>query len=231
LVNELREFGFSDRRILTEVQSLCDAECIDSESQGAVVQLNDLVTIAPAGFIHLDLVHDVNYLSAVAEDVLFDSKEAARKVADNMVGRGMFPADSRQAALSSAVLLLDFLDRYRESYLIGEVRLASGVRPTYIDVLKDIAEGVSRLKENDQAYRNYEDLLSRYPHGTQEAGQVVSVQHYGFFVDFGSRGHGLVHRSNFNGLSADIEAGDWVLIEVIRYDGEKRRFDLKLIDV
>lgn len=230
LIDSLQGSGFSPDVVFREVQSLCDSECIDSESQGSVVAADDLIAIAPSGFIHLDLTQDVNYLSSVAEDVLFDSREAAKRIADNMVGRGVFPDDSRQAALSSADLLLDFLLRYRENYLVGDVRLISDVKSTYWDILRDAGEKLARLKDNDHAYRSYEELLSLYPVGTQEAGQVVSVQHYGLFVDFGSRGHGLIHRTNFNGLSGDIETGDWVLIEVLKYDADKRRFDLKLID-
>lgn len=231
VVDVLQDYGFSAERVVAEIQTLVDAQCIDSESQGAIVAPEDLVTIAPAGFIHLDLIQDVNYLSAVAEDVLFDSKEAARRVADNMVGRGVFPADSRQAALSSASMLLEYLERYRSKYLIGEVRLATEVHTTYLEHLHDAATKLGRLKDNDHAYRIYEGLLAQYPPGAEEAGQIVSVQSYGFFVDFGSRGHGLVHRSHFNGLAANIEAGDWVLIKVLKYDTDKRRFDLELVDI
>lgn len=230
IVEDLQEYGFGSERTLKEIQDLSDAECIDSERQGTVLALNDLVTIAPAGFIHLDLVHDVNYLSAVAEDVYFDSREVARRIADNMVGRGAFPADSRQAALSSAKQLLEFLERYRESYLVGEVKVIAEVDPTYLTVLRESEAKVKVLVDNDRAYRHYEDLITQYPEGSQEAGQVVSVQHYGFFVDFGSSGHGLVHKSRFNGMSGDVEAGDWVLVEVIRYDTDRRRFELKLIE-
>ncbi len=230
MIDALQELGFSAHRMMVEVQSLVEADCIDSETRGASLSFDDLITIAPAGFIHLDLVGDVNYLATVAEDVLFDSKEAARRVADNMVGRGVFPVDSRQAALSSASLLLEYLERYRSQYLIGEVRLSAETQSTYIELIADAAVRLARLKDNDHAYRSYEGLLEQYPPGAEEAGQVRSVQTYGFFVDFGSRGHGLVHRSNFKGLGADIEPGDWVLVKVLKYDLDKQRFDLELID-
>ncbi len=63
--------------------------------------------------------------------------------------------------------------------------------------------------------------------------QVVSVQDYGFFVEFGLHGSGLVHKSHFNSLPTQtvsaIEAGDWVTVEIIGYKSEHRKFDLILI--
>lgn len=123
VVGDLQVLGFSSERIVDEIQALVDADCLDSENRTSVIELEDLVAISPAGFIHLDLVQDVNYLSTVAEDVLFDSRDAARAVADNMVGRGVFPADSRQAALSSASRLLEFLNRSRSDYLLGDAKV------------------------------------------------------------------------------------------------------------
>lgn len=213
------------------MQALIDAECLDSESRGSFVELDDLVSIAPPGYVHLDLIQDVNYLSTVAEDVLFDSRDAAKSVADNMVGRGVFPADSRQAALGSATELLQFLKRSRDSYLIGDAKVLSDLKEHYSELLDVAAEKVERLIENDSNYKKHEGLLSQYPPGSDEVGQVSSVQHYGFFVDFGSRGHGLVHKSKFGGLGNGIEAGDWVMVRVIRYDSDRRRFELELKEV
>jgi hypothetical protein len=230
LIDELESLGFAGERVFSELQLLSNAECIGSESQGSMVERADLITILPAGYIHLELVQDVNYLSAIAEDTIFDSKADAKSVADNMVGRGIFPVDSRQAALSNASLLLNFLKRYGQTNLLGKVRLIEDVRSTHIDVLDAAQEKISRLRDNDSTYRNYEELIARHPPGTQEVGRVMSVQHYGFFVDFGTRGHGLIHKSKLNGLEGDIETGDWILVEVIKYDNDRRRFDLKLID-
>ena len=231
LVEDLQVLGFSSFRICSEVQSLVEADCIDSESRGAIVESSDLITIAPAGYVHLDLIQDVNYLSTVAEDVLFDSKEAAKAVADNMVGRGLFPVDSRQAALSSATKLLSFLERSRNAYLLGDAKVVADLKENYSEILSAAVDKVGRLIDNDLGYKSYEGLLSQYPPGSDEVGQVSSVQHYGFFVDFGSRGHGLVHKSRFNGLGGDIEPGDWVVVRIIKYERDRRRFDLELREV
>lgn len=235
ILEDLEDFGFSSSRLLLEMQALCDSESVISESHSNVLSPADLVSIAPAGFIHLDLVNDANYLSAAAEDVFFDSKASAKKVADNLVGKGIFPADSRQAVLSNASILLDFLDKYRKNYLLGDVKVLAEVRPDYTGVIDDAATRIGRLRDNDQRYKDQTSLVENYPVGAQEAGQVVSVQHYGFFVDFGTRGHGLVYRSHFNGLITDVlndvESGDWVGVEILNYDSVKGRFDLKLMDI
>ena len=228
MIEDLQILGFASSRIHSEVQALVEADCIDSESRGTMVELSDLVAIAPAGYVHLDLVQDVNYLSTIAEDVLFDSKEAARAVADNMVGRGLFPADSRQAALSSATKLLSFLGRCREDYLLGDAKVVADPKENYSEILDLATDKVSRLVDNDSAYKSFEGLLAQYPPGSDEVGQVSSVQHYGFFVDFGSYGHGLVHKSKFNGLGGDVESGDWVVVRIIKYDNDRRRFELEL---
>jgi predicted RNA-binding protein with RPS1 domain len=63
-------------------------------------------------------------------------------------------------------------------------------------------------------------------------GQIVSIQDYGFFVEFGLDGNGLIHKSNFGVFGRDLtdlfEAGDWVVVEILGYKIDHRRFDLKL---
>ena len=65
--------------------------------------------------------------------------------------------------------------------------------------------------------------------------QIVSLQDYGFFVEFGLNGTGLVHKSHFNGVTQkitdDLEAGDYVTVEILSYNQTHQKFDLKLDSV
>ena len=88
LLKELQILGHSNTRILLEIETLANANCIFTETQGNVVSVNDLISISPSGFIHLDMLKNLNYLSSVPEDTLFRKNQVAKKIADNITGRG-----------------------------------------------------------------------------------------------------------------------------------------------
>lgn len=234
LVGSLQGAGFAKERVMTELQQLYKAGCISSENQTESIEIDDLISLSPAGYVHLDLAKTLNYLSTVSEDSLFRENQPAKKIADNLVGRGGFMVDSRQATLSNAKTLVDYLIAYRDRFLIGEAKLILNSASDKLDSLEDINEIILRAVENDGAFRDAITLETDYPPGHQAPGQIVSVQDYGLFVEFGANGTGLVHKSQFNGLNNDpqdpLETGDWVVIEVIRYQVDHGRFQLKLID-
>ncbi|MBH0311079.1 S1 RNA-binding domain-containing protein [Alcaligenes faecalis] len=233
LVGALKGVGHEDSRIMKEIVSLTVAGCIVSESQTNEILPDDLVSIAPAGQIHLDLMKNINYLSSVSEDVLYRENQVARAIADNMIGRGRFRVDSRQSALSNSMNMMNYLASYRKKFSLGDVKVLA------IDVenlvpLQDICDYVKQANENDEVLRNITRMESDFPVGAQIQGQIVSMQKYGFFVEFGLNGSGLVHKSNYGGKSHDFidsfEAGDWVTVEILSYKAEHRKFALRLVD-
>ncbi|WP_345816716.1 type I restriction endonuclease (plasmid) [Paraburkholderia sp. PREW-6R] len=235
LVSDLQTAGYPEKSVIREIMVLTSAECIRSEAQTNEISPNDLVAIGPAGHVHLDLLRNINYLSTVAEDVLFRENQVAKAIADNVVGRGKFRTDSRQTAINNAALLTGYLTSYYEKYFLGEAKLVYSESTEQLVDIPEIELFVKQQVENDDILRNVGRLEAEYPVGSQLEAQIVSVQDYGVFVEFGLDGSGLVHKSNFNGVKTDtidaLEAGDWVTVQILKYNHEHRKFDLKLVAV
>lgn len=231
LLKYLQSYGHSSDRVLLELSNLVEAGCVNSESQSNDLSLEDLVSIAPSGFIHLELLKNINYLSAASEDTFFRENQVAKKIADNLIGNGSFKQDSRQTAISNSNLLMDYMDSYYKNYFIGSAKILSDENLINLIGISDISAYVKKVAENDNSYANVQKLECMYPVGSQHNAQIVSIQQYGFFVEFGLNGSGLIHKSNVKciDISDAYEVGDWVVVEIQKYNTKRKKFDIKLI--
>lgn len=234
LVADLQSAGYSKHRVMIELEELRSAECVVAEGPAAMVEMEDLVSLAPAGYVHLDLTHNINYLATVAEDVWFRENQLAKQIADVIVGKARFRADSRAATISISKILVDYLVSYQKKFVLPSAGVVPDSSVSHLVDLGEMVAAVERAAGNDQMYREAQVQEAEYPVGTQVDGQVISVQAYGVFVEFGASGKGLVHSSRFNGLNNDInqllDVGDWVIVEILGFNAEHGRFSLSLID-
>jgi len=115
LLQDLALRGFDSERVLEEVHYLITGYCIAPEHQRFDrLSPNDLICISPAGYIHLDLVKDLNYLAACAEDLWFVDESIARAVSTRISKRGSLGHFRRTTSLYNARDLVDYLlDRMR----------------------------------------------------------------------------------------------------------------------
>lgn len=232
LIQILQSRGHSAHTALAQIKELAIAGCVSAESQTADISMEDLISISPSGFVHLDLVRNINYLSTVAEDVLFRENQVAKTIANNMTGQGKYKADSRQAAISNAKEMMNYLCSYRESHFPGEVSLLSSESSQRLFNLDDLHSFVDRSIENDPHLRTAKQMEEDYPPGTICEAQITSIRDYGFFVEFGAYGRGLIHRSQLQHAGftvAEFEAGDWISVQVHEYVDERKNFNLKFV--
>lgn len=235
LLKSLQAGGHSVSRILSEIETLSRSSCVITESGQDKISEEDLISIAPGGYIHLDLLSNLSYLQAISEDTYFRENQIAVKIADNIVGRGPFKHLSKQSAISSSSLLIDYMVSYYRDYFLGNATLLADENcKDFVDI-DSLKTYIDNIAENDTMYSTYKNFETDYPKGTLIDAQIVSVQKYGFFVEFGLSGTGLIHKNNFGDIDPRVmetsESGDWVIAEVIDYSHEHKRFKLKLIDI
>lgn len=234
ILQDLQMRGFSLENVRSEAEDLLLAGCITSESQGKKINDEDLIAIDSSGFIHLDLLRNIDYLSTISEDILFRENQPSKRIADNLVGKGKFQADSRQTALDNSLIVTEYLNSYFQDYFLGSVQLHSELGGDQLVNIDDVLSFVKAKVESDSRYSTTALLEREYPSGMELEAQVISVKNYGIFVEFGLRGVGLVHNTQF-GEKADIvrsscESGDWVIVEILRFNYEHKKFELRLID-
>jgi len=232
LIRDLQAHGHNEKTILKQIRSLVNAGCISAESQTADVSEDDLICISPAGFVHLDLVKNISYLSTVSEDVLFRENQIAKKIADNISGQGKFNLDSRQSAIANSKILADYLISYRERHFPRNISMLTDERNVKLYDFSALQDYVNQSAENDPHFRTALQIEQDYPIGSIFEAQINSIRDYGFFVEFGAYGHGLIHKSQLTQSKLtvnDFESGEWVSVQILGYSDQRKNFDLKLI--
>lgn len=230
LFNELISYGHALERLRAELEILIRNRCVVTESQSEDnFEEEDLVAIAPSGIIHLELLTDLNYISACAEDVWYRESKPSTEVQQritNRVGGGHY---SRETAIINSDILISYLEGFRANILpskpeafIEDEKIADYIQ---LDSIREIIDR-STKSVTDEAY----PFLKQYPVGSEQEGEVASIQPYGIFVEFGLTGVGLIHVSTLNGVQpGDFDHGDQIKVVIEGYKTEHHKFDLRLI--
>jgi hypothetical protein len=224
---ELMSYGLSPDLLDREFNYLLGSKCVLAEHLRAdSVADEDLVRIGPAGFVHLDLVGNVSYLAAVAEDTFLPDRIQAERIAYRI--REASTHLHIKTAVDNATELVDFLQEARKlvnpphgSYLADD-RLAA------LTDINDAMEAVSRVKR-DFSWDPWFDSDKRMPRGSTHVATVVNMVPFGCFVEMPDGLHGLVHSTNMNGFS--VEPGDRVEVEVKWIDAFQKKMSLMLTDL
>ncbi|MEH6486409.1 MULTISPECIES: type I restriction endonuclease [Pseudomonas] len=228
----LQSTGHSEERAIEEIFNLTSSGCIFSEAQSHEITAEDLIAISPAGLIHLDLMRNIDYLSTVSEDVYFRENQPAKKIADNLIGRGPFKIDSRQTALNNSSILINYLDAYHEKFFVGPAKLLTEEQSEDLLDIKNLVDYVKRTSDNDDTYKKLNKFEMEYPEGTEVDAQIVSTQSYGVFVEFGLEGRGLVRKNqqgqSHNNLFNNFETGEWIRVKIGKYSAQHNGFYLSL---
>lgn len=226
-------FGIIEAVLDREITYLLKGHCMVSETY-KTEGLDDceLIRLAPAGMVHLDLLTNIDYLAAVAEDTYFDNQEIAQSIADTL--RKSDRQLRRDVVLKNASILVEFLsqERARRSKQISIISTDSNF------------EGLTDLSDTECALKNsrvsligpkWADAESKYPQGSKHRGIIVNphVDH-GLFVELEAGITGLVPKNSLN--LTEISSRDYlnlteltVEVAIQKIDSEKGKISLKFI--
>lgn len=220
-------YGLSPESVDREFNYLLAAQCVIAEHLRIdSISDEDLVRLGPAGYVHLDLVGNVNYLAAVAEDTFFDDRMQAERVAQRI--KSVVSHLHLKTAVENATDLVDYLDavlartNQPHSSFMHDNLLSS---LTGFAFAREALGRVLKTQASDPWFQADKEL----PRGSRHVVVVVNKTQHGYFVEFDSGLVGLVHKNHDSGILAS--PGDLVSVEIIWVDVIQRKMSLKLREV
>ena len=231
VITTLSIHGHDEKRILTEIGELVKARCLYSESQiedGKPIAREDLIKISPTGIVHLDLLQNLDYLAACAEDVLYKEIATAHSIADRITSRTGGGHLSFASSVANADDLLNYLIKYRDTHF-----------PNPLSYLKDKSfqdryslipslEQIQLLKAGLSPRVDPVELKAKYLPGSEFDAKVVSIKAYGYFVEFEAHAIGLIPAYALRRLAPSVsyEIGTTIRVRILRFNDAHQKFDL-----
>lgn len=194
LKSSLVKFGFSPKVITREVDYLLQGQCLVSEDfRETGITDEDLLRLSSAGFVHLDMLSNISYLAALAEDTLFPTENIARRVSDRMgSGQNQY---NKEMVSANAKELVDFLESQRKTIAGFSGEFIAG---NDYSELTDIQPAIDAVKSFEEKIRDPEwaAFESKFQSGDILEGTVRNCDsRYGVFVNFTGKITGLIHKS------------------------------------
>lgn len=226
-IEELSKFGFEPEVLRREIEYLAKSQCIVAEDF-SVEGLSDekLIRLAPAGFVHLDLIKSATYLAAIAEDTAFPNEEVAKRVVARIGAlENQYNVDT---VIANARDVLAFYSQQREKSLASlDAILYRGVYERLSD-LSDIPEAINAL-ERSVAGAAWTSAAKRFPPKSNAEGIVVNVREFGVFVELEPGITGLIHSSRLPLGFMRLEQFAYrerILVQILEVYPVKRKIDL-----
>ncbi len=231
MLHDLTRFGYNENRVINDLNNLIRFGCIVPESQKATsISYDELISITPSGLIHIQLVGDINYLSACSEDFYFRENQIASTIKNNItVGNVGFVPQSKRVVFENSLLLLQYLISYKKTYLYNYNNTSFIADNDQNDI--DLEYIYSTISKFDYKEEDVDTLLDKYTPGTHVDCEIVSIQDYGLFINFGLKLSGLIHVSWIEKKKMhleDFDIGQPIYATIINYSPEHKRFLLKI---
>ena len=193
LIAELALYGLDPKAIQREIEYLAKARCVVTEDfRTDGISVEDLIRLAPAGFVHLELLGNANYWGAIAEDTWYADDRCAKRVAER-IGDAARHYD-QDIVLYNARDVLAYLEdqRMKDASAIGAVLDKSRFEEyTNLSAARD---GIGKLQRT-MTVGAWADVFDRYPPGIVTKGRIVNSEPYGLFVEVHPGVTGLLHSS------------------------------------
>lgn len=225
--HSLVPYGLSPEVLDREFNYLLAGQCIIAEHLRVdYCSDDDLVRLGPAGFVHLDLIGNVNYLAAIAEDTFFEDRLQAERIANRI------RTPSSQLNVRTTVFNANEVVSYLE---IVKARLTppngSFMTDDLLDEISDFSEAKDALARVSKSYTSdpWFDADKRLRRGSTHHVVVTTSVAYGCFVEFDDGLFGLIHNSKFKGLNPSV--GDRVEVKIEWVDVIQKKMGLLLVEI
>ena len=222
-------YGFEDSIVTRDIEHLLAGHCLLSEDF-RIDQITDydLIRSAPAGFVHLDLLSNITYLAALAEDTLFSDESLTRAIAGRI--SDLEKHYDVNTTYENARDLVGYLERERERQAQLSGTFLSQSEFLELSDLSDMKNALeSHILKNTP--KDWLAAETEYPVGSEHSGVIKNIDlRYGVFVLIGKL-TGLVHVSKFSDFRRESErfrSGARIAVVIESVDVVRKKIALAL---
>lgn len=233
IVRDMQLIGHNDGVTQREINYLIKRGLILSENLMSSVCNNDLIKITVSGMFHLNMLCNVTYLSACAEDVLFKNTTIMTLITQRLATSAYL---SKLSMALTADEMIHYLELYRLQYSSHpEIYIKDGEQIGIYD-LRECKNAISKWIEDDKYVKSGFENIHKYTAGTHVTAIVVDKNNGSLVCTFG------VEQTVKGFISAidplyqlgyviyeDIVVSDALECEIIEYDYDHNSFKMKFI--
>jgi energy-coupling factor transporter ATP-binding protein EcfA2 len=223
----LSVLGHNTDNILSELKVMAKNSMIITESQNDdVVELEELISINSPGYIHLELLSNIDYLSSCSEDVWYSKATVATRIASRINNSDAYPHFSLYTTTENSKDLIDYLEEYSSNFNVTKQFLAEDQFKPPLD-FSLMRSKLKNFGEQAQIEVTYELVKNSIVNA-----QIVKILESGLICNIvGSEYQGMLHISNIDNKNFyDDEVynvGQTFSVEIIGYKQEHSRYNIR----
>ena len=229
LIAELVPFGFDAERIRSEVQFLVKSMCVFTEHQRTEdLTDSDLICLSHAGFAHLSMVGNFDYLAACSEDTWIEDRKLAEIIAERIGQHGIWFHFARETTRNNALDFVDYLLKQSKKIVCKPthyLELPGDDTPGEIENIRwKVAKGVQHEREKEK----WPEVDGKFEIGKSYEGTVDGISAYGLFVALDGGPTGMLHISKWPKRLplSSVARGDRLRVRLLAIDRTRKRLSL-----
>lgn len=231
IIKDLQTIGHNEEVIYREISALIKKGLIYSENQLSDVNYNDLIKISHSGSLHLDLLNNLSYLAACAEDVIYKYPETMMRISNRITSADYL---DKIPLIATAKDMLQYLSIYRSEFLsLPDVYLKEGEHLEIYDLKNSIDTMDNLIKRDNTAIKIF-GIIDKYPKDLQVECKIISKKSNSLLclINDESKGFLATTQRRFK-LSEEsyysLNVGDNILCKCIEYRFEHNSIQLEFI--
>ncbi|MDN8645405.1 type I restriction endonuclease [Stenotrophomonas indicatrix] len=222
LVADLQAHGFVESNILEALHDLLDSECCFCEAGSNKPELEDLVSLAPAGDIHLNMLSDTLYLAAIAEVTLFRENQAANEIKEIILGNRAYPASSRSGQILISEILTSYLSSYHTDFHLSSTEILNDDFNNDLIRINEIKGKIDYYAANDRNIATSRERKEKYPPGCEVSAVVSKLLPGACIANFDDRQQAYLRLTGAD--TATLNVGDAIRITLNEWHEVHQRF-------
>jgi predicted RNA-binding protein with RPS1 domain len=228
LKSDLFLVGLNDEVVNREVVYLLKSRCIIAENlRTDQVEDDDLISLAPAGFVHLNLVSKVDYLASVAEETYYDNKQISAEISTQISDKNI------HYSLQSAINISDKFLNYLEQKLDEDFFIPNHFLDCFdwknLASLDSVAHKFSKFIADIRQKDPWVDISLLQKESSSITGTITGIADFGLFVRLPNKIVGLAHKDNIGDYKLDdFRKYQTVHVRILSYNEETERVSLAI---